>query len=356
MIRPPVIKLTKRIDLLYQWSRYWLNFLRGAYHRGITIDGSASGLGPNICIISIFARQRKIPRSTLSLIRAVRSAGYGLVVVVNGSEIAKENFEGELRSADILITRPNLGRDFAAYQLAAKLVSESGLTVQRLLFCNDSIFFLDKNDTQNLFGRLIKAKDDWIGMTENYGGKYHVSSWCFQLSGNVLISPAYKEFWNAYRPLDSRRHAIRQGEIRFSQVMLAAGYVPTVLYSAALLLDTLLNGAHGKKEHLLQHFCMVTKRRDAPAPNLGSTLDGLFRGEQLNQTSNLGLLLVSEIDFPFLKKDIAFKANWPISVVVLLLQQHMSEFCAETANEIKLRGLRRGLSRWQKLLVDAGMS
>jgi hypothetical protein len=353
MKRSLVIKLIKRLYLLYQRVRYWFNLRRGAYLKGIAIDGSISSLGANICIFSLFARQNRIPRSTLALIRAIRKAGYSLLVVVNGSEVTKNSFEGELGQDDILITRPNLGRDFAAYQFAINLLLKRRPSVQRLLLCNDSVFFLDKNDKQDLFGHLIGAQSDWIGMTEHYGGTYHVSSWCFQVSSVVLNSTAFQEFWRSYCPVDSRRHAIRFGEIRLSQVMIAAGYWPTVLFSAASLLRTVLQNPNETEERYLQQFCTVAQRREATGADLGSTLAVLFEGEQHNQTSNLGVLLVSETGFPFLKKDTALKANWPISVVTLVLQRYMSGFCAETAHEIKLRGLRRGLSQWQRLRVAA---
>jgi Rhamnan synthesis protein F len=356
MKRSLVIKLIKRLYLLYQRVRYWFNVGRGAYLKGIAIDGNISSLSANICVFSLFAPRNRIQRSTLSLIRAIRKAGYSLVVVVNGSEVSKDSFEGELGQDDILISRPNLGRDFAAYQFAINLLLKTRLSVERLLLCNDSVFFLDKNDPQDLFGRLITAGDHWIGMTEHYGGKYHISSWCFQVSSEVLNSPAFTNFWRCYRAVDSRRYAIRKGEIRFSHVMLAAGFTPTVLFNAALLLKSVLKNTNMTQERLLQRFCTVVKRHGAAAADLASTLEVLFEGEQLNQTSNLGVLLLYEAGFPFLKKDIALKANWPVSVVILILQQYMSEFCAETASEIKLRGIRRGLSSWQRLLVDAGIA
>ncbi|HKG74363.1 MAG TPA: hypothetical protein VKA79_08995, partial [Aestuariivirgaceae bacterium] len=59
--------------------------------------------------------------------------------------------------------------------------------------------------------------------------------------------------------------------------------------------------------------------------------------------------------FPFLKKGLAFQAEWPISVVVTILEEFMSGFSAESANEIRLRGIRRSLTIWQRLLLDAGI-
>jgi hypothetical protein len=88
---------------------------------------------------------------------------------------------------------------------------------------------------------------------------------------------------------------------------------------------------------------------------LKAVLASLFLGEQSNQTNNLGILLISEIGFPFIKKNMAFCANCPISLMLIILEESMSGFCAEAANEIRLKGTRRSLSAWNKILFDAGI-
>jgi hypothetical protein len=355
MKRRPLVKVIKRIYGAYQWVRYGVNRALGAYRRDIVVDGNPASLGENICIFSIFSPKGRILRSTLSLIKAIRKEGYGLVLVVNGQKTTREWFEGEIGSADVVINRPNLGRDFAAYQLATNLILDSTRTPCRLLYCNDSVFYLDKNDPQNIFAHLIVSSDHWIGMTENYEHSYHVSSWCFQLSHDVLTSAAFIEFWKSYRPVDSRRHAIRRGEIGLSKVLLKAGYIPTIIFNTSSLLKAVL-GKHKPRDEkfLLQQLCTSTPG-NVPQAELSGILASLFRGEQLNQTNNLGILLISEIGFPFLKKSMAFAANCPISLMLVMLEELMSGFCAETAIEVRIKGMRRNFSPWKRLLFDAGI-
>jgi hypothetical protein len=355
MKRRTLVRVLKRFHGAYQWVRYGVNQTLGAYRRDIKVDGDPTRLGENICIFSIFSTNGKILRSTLSLLKAVRKEGYGLVVVVNGQTVARGWFEGEIGTNDLVINRPNLGRDFAAYQIATNLLLDSGLSIRRLLYCNDSIFYLDKNDPRNIFAHLMSSDDQWIGMTETYEHRYHVSSWCFQLSTDVLKSPAFVEFWKTYRPIDSRRHAIRRGEVGLTSALLWAGYVPKVLFDAGNLLRVVLQKHDGSNEkQLLQQHCTL-KPEMASTSVLNGILKSLFEGEQLNQTNSLGVLLISEAGFPFIKKAMAFQSNCPISVILVILEERMSGFCLEAANEVRLRGMRRTASPWKRLLYDAGV-
>ena len=103
--------------------RYLLHWMLGKYSaKHIRLDGNMDLLGRNICILSIFCHEKRIPRSTLALTRAIKRAGYDLIVVLNGAHRAREEFQNGLGSRDIVITRPNLGRDFAAYQLVTNLL------------------------------------------------------------------------------------------------------------------------------------------------------------------------------------------------------------------------------------------
>ena len=138
-------------------------------------------------------------------------------------------------------------------------------------------------------------------------------------------------------------------------MLLKAGYVPTILFNTSSLLKTVLNKHKPRDEKfLLQQLC-TPSHGTVPQVELSGILASLFRGEQLNQTNNLGILLVSELGFPFLKKTMAFAANCPISLMLVMLEEFISGFCDETAIEIRMRGIRRNLSPLKRLLFDAGI-
>ena len=298
----------------YRWGLYWRDLFLGRYGmQHAHIDGNLKTLGQNVCILSIFSQNDGILKSVLELIRAIRKEGYDLVLVA--------------------------GRDFAAYQLATNLLLDNRICIQRLLYCNDSVFFLDRNDSTAIFRRLMSSDEDWIGMTENYE-MYHISSWCFQLGPAVLKSPAFTRFWKNYRPVNHHRHAIQHGEIRLSRIMLEAGFAPQVMFNAQDLLKTVL-GKYGLENemHCLHELCTLPLAISS-ASGTKSLLASLFFGEQHNQTNNLTLLLISELGFPFIKKNMVFQGNIPLSLMLMLLQKLMTCFGNETAAEIRRRGMR----------------
>jgi hypothetical protein len=324
----------------YRWGLYWRDLFLGRYGmQHAHIDGNLKTLGQNVCILSIFSKNDGILKSVLELIRAIRKEGYDLVLVVNGAHVGRDCFHSAIGPRDILITRPNLGRDFAAYQLATNLLLDNRICIQRLLYCNDSVFFLDRNDSTAIFRRLMSSDEDWIGMTENYE-MYHISSWCFQLGPAVLKSPAFTRFWKNYRPVNHHRHAIQHGEIRLSRIMLEAGFAPQVMFNAQDLLKTVL-GKYGLENemHCLHELCTLPLAISS-ASGTKSLLASLFFGEQHNQTNNLTLLLISELGFPFIKKNMVFQGNIPLSLMLMLLQKLMTCFGNETAAEIRRRGMR----------------
>jgi hypothetical protein len=305
----------------------------------VCVDGDLDSLGRNICIFVIFNRKKKILESVLNFIRAIKKEGYDFVFVVNGGNVTRDCFEGDIGNNDVLITRPNLGLDFAAYQLATNWLLDRRLKIERLLYCNDSVFYLDRNDSKNIFRHLIKSNDAWIGMTENYFPRFHVTSWCFQLSSEIVSSPAFINFWKTYRPVNSYQHAIRCGEIGLSKVLLQAGYVPTIIFNASSLLKRILERHPVQNEKLLLQQLYRLPFGATPPSELNAVLMSLFLGEESNQTSNLAVLLISEMGFPFLKKKLAHQAGYSVSIILLLLEEFMTDFCPETAHEIRLRGV-----------------
>jgi rhamnan synthesis protein F len=324
----------------YRRCLYWRDLSLGRYGmKHVHIDGNLKVLGQNICILALFNPNNTILKSVLGLIRAIRKEGYDLILIVNGVYVDRDWFQGEVGARDTLITRPNLGRDFAAYQLATILLLDSGIPITRLLYCNDSVFFLDRNDSTAIFRRLITSDEDWIGMTENYH-MYHISSWCVQFGPTVLKSPAFIRFWKNYLPINHHRHAIRHGEIRLSRILLEAGFVPHVMFNTQNLLKAVLGKYSLENEmHCLHELCSLPLATSF-ALGAKSLLASLFIGEQHNQTNNLTLLLISELGFPFIKKNMVSQGNIPLSLMLMLLQQLMTCFSDETAAEIRRRGMR----------------
>jgi hypothetical protein len=128
-----------------------------------------------------------------------------------------------------------------------------------------------------------------------------------------------------------------------------------VIFNANSLVKSILQKHDVPNPKLILQQIHNLSPKETSNTEFKAILRSVFLGEETNQTNDLAILLISEIGFPFLKKGLAFQAEWPISVVVTILEELMSGFSAESANEIRLRGIRRSLTIWQRLLLDAGI-
>jgi hypothetical protein len=349
------VKLARRRHEARQRAAFRLSTWLENPQTATSIDGDFELLGPNICIFAASNLGKKILASVRSLIHAITTAGYATVVVMNGPRVERGWFEGAISQSDVIISRPNRGRDFAAFQLATGLLLDRRKEIDRLLYCNDSIFFLDKNDRKKVFSHLIASADPWVGITENHQPIYHVSSWCFQVSQEILKSPAFAAFWRSYLPIDSRIHAIKKGEIGISRTLLKAGFSPTVMFTANSLLRALLEKNRlNAPSHILNELGVFARADLNERTETTDAVRSLFQGEKHNQTAFLGVPFMAEMGFPFLKKDVVYRGVYPMSLALLLLEELMSGFGPETVNELHMRGTRSSLSSDKKLLFDAG--
>ncbi len=157
------------------------------------------------------------------LIEAIKKEGYSFIIVANGQKIERAWLEGAIGSvrSDHKPSKswPRLCRLSARDEPALGI---KGIRFRRLLYCNDSVFYLDRNDPRKFSQHLITSDDPLDRHDGNYYKTYHVSSWCFQMTHTVLNAQAFVKFWKIYRPVNSRRHAINRGELGSEQSIVAS--------------------------------------------------------------------------------------------------------------------------------------
>lgn len=220
----------------------------------------APASGRAYAILVKFARFG-IGEDFIDLLGALRRCGVNAVVVCNGQP--DEAGMARLRqAAHRILVRPNIGRDMGAYRAASMHLA--GLDASRVLYLNDSVFYLRGAELDDMIAGLASSAYDVTGTFENHEYFHHVGSFAFSVSGRVFADPRVAAFWRRYRPYDLRPHAIIRGEIGFARCIKKAGYKVDVLYSAdrlAARLDTLpiveLAG--------LLRYVPMTARGDAPA-------------------------------------------------------------------------------------------
>lgn len=202
------------------------------------------GLKPAIYLIY---QPDGIAHSSLTTLDWLVEHGYAPVVVAN-SPVYQKDERDLLDRCALLVQRPNFGYDFGGYKDGIRLIVRRGITPERLIIMNDSVWMPMVPD---LMDRLEERRDvDILGLIEDEkinhdrdggqpSGLRHIESYFYMISGKAWRSPAFKNFWTDYQMTDSKPDTIKFGEIDFSRKMQRAGLVSGALTSRALFLERL---------------------------------------------------------------------------------------------------------------------
>jgi hypothetical protein len=234
----------------------------------------------------------RLAANHLRAIDALVRAGYAVVLANNKPFAMADEIPDTVAFA---IENHNFGRDLGAYLRTLRfLESRDALAAgARVLFLNDSVVFLPGVET--VFRRFATAEDDWIGVGEIFHGGHHVTSWCFQLSLDVLRGEAFHGWAATFRPLQNRVYLIHAGEMGLSRALFRSGLKPLVLF----------DGAYWRS--LANTTATTSPDLEDVLPNNARHLrqDALLYGtNQIHLFTFPGVMTGS---FPFLKKDLLYR-------------------------------------------------
>jgi Rhamnan synthesis protein F len=196
---------------------------------------------PNGDLYAVVVKYNKfgVTPDFLHLLNELRNHNINTIVICNG-RMTQPEYDAIKSSAQRILVRQNIGRDFGAYRAATLLLNAEGLKPRRLLYFNDSVMYVPGDGLRDMIVSLVDSKYDVVGTNENHEFVHHVGSYAFSVSGGVFSDAAVQRFWSQYRPYDIRPHAIRKGEVALSECFARCGYSMDVLYSTdklALKLD-----------------------------------------------------------------------------------------------------------------------
>jgi hypothetical protein len=228
----------------------------------ILSDEVASPAAGTVYAIVVKYAPFRVGQDFLDLLATLRRCGVNAVVVCNGAP-RPEEMKRLRAAAHRILVRPNIGRDMGAYRAAS--LHLAGLGATRMLYFNDSVFYLDGPELQRMVEGLAGSGYDVAGTFENHEYFHHVGSFAFSVSGEVFADPRVVAFWRAYKPYDLRPHAIVQGEIGFARRIKAAGYRIDVIYGADRLAARLDAMSLDQLAELLRYAPLNAQRRSPAA-------------------------------------------------------------------------------------------
>lgn len=234
---------------IYSWpsrARTWLavKFLRT--DRAVLLIKSAPLVAHSVCIVAIYPRTA-LRDSTLRLLASLRDLRAQVVLVANESRECDNVLDDLSPFADVVIRRPNVGRDFGAYKAGYEYVTAHAdvAAIRRLAFFNDSVIY-GPNSSWSL-RELLDSSHQASAQFVNLQYYPHLQSFAFALNGEVAFSPTLRRFWGTYYPSNQRRHAIHAGEKQLSSLILSEGIPISQVVSS----DTLRYSVQGDWSQLL---------------------------------------------------------------------------------------------------------
>lgn len=169
------------------------------------------------CIFVFY--QNGVRDDTINILKELKENKISTILVSNKNLTETQKKQLELYS-DVIITRPNFGRDFGAYKCGMNYINKyvDLSKINKLIFLNDSVFYSARG--LNLFVvELLNEKYEVVGATQNLEIKRHIGSFCISVSGIIVRDHRFIKYWRKYRNSDVRPVVINRGEMKLSETI-----------------------------------------------------------------------------------------------------------------------------------------
>lgn len=199
-------------------------------------EGAATDIS-RTAIVAIYPSAESLP-FTINLLTGLRHLRFH-VIVLSTKRLSADVANRLLMHCNHLIERRPIGRDFGSYQLGLRLLKEWGMydRIDTLVLANDSMFY--HSGFSSIMTEVVGSLPAWAAIFENFEFHYHAQSF-FQVFGRpALDSAAFDKFWSSYKPLSSRRHAIRKGEVGLTRALVRGGFRPATYYTSKRIFNAL---------------------------------------------------------------------------------------------------------------------
>jgi hypothetical protein len=312
--------------------------------------------------VAIFAASHPgpYPPFFLSLFQALRDAKIDLLIVSN-RELSEGVLEQLRPYCRWLLIRENIGRDFGAYADAIHFLKAQNLPQERLFLFNDSLFYRDEGLIEQLIDPL--RRHAFSAATVSQTPLVHAQSFCVAFGKTVLEHPAFHAYWDAYRPIDTRRWAISRGELGLSIALISAGFKPVAVYSHERVATTLLEHMEGNEAEFLKLVPRLPPRRSnvlgLQAGEFHSffLLDDLARAlVEYSTIHYCGFILWRFAALPIMKRDLVFRGIFSPVQTIFFMNSETDEGKALISQDLFSRGEGRLLSGWAGFRFRNGFS
>ena len=272
------------------------------------VKDDLSNQSDKVAIFVVFPRVPMLESVIRSVVQ-LKNHGVSIVLIINSNSSTPSWVDTLKPLVDTLLIRPNIGRDFGAYQAGIKFLKSKGSyqKVSELFLLNDSVYYTPMSLKK--LGDFIDLQKPWKSLFLNYQYKIHAQSFFLSFGREILDSHAFKKFWNRYYPTSIRRQVVVKGELKLSKYLLQAGFRVTPYIDSQKIEEVLEKNSMTLSEelsafdeffqpHTIESNSKIVKKQKTEL--LRVILD------KKNPTHHLGLLTTRLLGTP-LKMDIVMR-------------------------------------------------
>ena len=248
---PPLWKIYRELDRSRQAihsaiGRLYEPFVQQRHDRNrdqiLRIHDGHVGLHQKVALFLIF-QPAGLQKSVLVTCDHLIEKGYAPLVVSN-APLNAEDLEAVRSRAWKIIVRPNFGYDFGGYRDGILWLRDQGVTPERLLILNDSIWFpvwpnetmIDKMEALpvDLAGAVIHPEQR-RRKTSTLRPAF-IESYFYIAQRNALKSDVFYKFWTDFQVSSIKFNAVYRGERSFTNFLEGGGLTCDAIVSAEALI------------------------------------------------------------------------------------------------------------------------
>lgn len=323
MIR--IVKSHLRIILIalirlyfYFFSRIKISYIRAI--KEIKIKELNYFSKKNYKFILVFASYSSLLEdSTKQLLCRYRDGGGYIVLVSNHPKPIIS--PGRNEPIDVFIHNNGLGRDFGQFKIATDYIFKKiGKNIpEKVIYTNDSVFFVGDSRSDFFLDDLLNSAFDYVGLFENSGDglrnkKWFASSWLFSISKTLFLSKIYQDFFRKYTPYNLKWHAVLNGEVKLSQVVLRFSNRVKIIFDNMSLINFATDFIQNQGVYEFMEYMPSPFKRDYFLANgiinANTVISYLERNLYLYSPLHIfNIFLLSQKKFFYVKKDLFFSRN-----------------------------------------------
>jgi hypothetical protein len=273
-----------------------------------------------------------VPESNLRYVTSLQRCGFDIIYIINArlSEVSYSKLSG---LGIFPIDRMNIGQDFGGWKDGILALDKINCLnrLDWLLICNDSVLYtgnsLISSFEEKFTERLLQSdpkSSNTIAININYDEDIHIQSFFVCMNNKVIKEKKFLRFWQTYKPLSNRYHAINKGEKRLTHTIMALGSRIEILYTTTDLLRQLrlLNNLNRQDLQILLplNSYFLDKLLNKSKPDLLQIARLVSWLECYNQSHVFALLFSRFLCSPFLKKDLVKMGVFSIGQISLHLE------------------------------------